>query len=460
MFVTDERAHFVGIGGVGMSGIAECLLRLGFSVSGSDAADSPSVKRLRDAGARVYIGHDAAKLGRPAVVVVSSAVKKDNPEVVAALKAGIPVIQRAEMLAELMRLRKGIAIAGTHGKTTTTCLVGSVFQSAGLDPTTIVGGKFFNIGSNARYGKGEYLVCEADESDGSFLRLTPIVGVVTNIDNDHMDYYGTEDRLVEAFRSFVHLVPFYGCAVVCGDDLLVRRAIKGATKNCFSYGFGARNDYTASDVKTASDGMSFRVQFRGRSLGRFLIRRFGRHMVLNALAAVAVSHRLELDMDRVRKGLAGFQGVGRRMELVGNARGVTVYDDYAHHPTEIKATLSAFRMMRPKGGRAIGIFQPHRYSRTKLLAAEFGDAFRGLDILIMTDIYAASERPLKGVDGRLIASRVKGVKKVIYVRDKSEIPATVIPLLRPKDMLITLGAGDIYKTGREIFSRLERSADG
>ena len=454
MFIRSEKIHFVGIGGVGMSGIAETLLRLGFSISGSDVAESPVLKRLRQGGAVVHVGHRASNVKGQDVVVVSSAIDTSNPEIREARKRMIPVIPRAEMLAELMRLKKGIAVAGTHGKTTTTSMLGNILQKAGLDPTTIVGGKFLNIGGNARYGRGEYLVCEADESDGSFLRLSPIVNIVTNIDNDHMDFYKTWENLRGAFRMFINLVPFYGFSVVCGDDSQVRRVLKDASKIYHTYGFGEKNDYRATGLEAGKDGMSFDLGCKGRKLGRFHVPRFGRHSVLNAMAAAIVAINLNVPPAKIREGLSAFLGVGRRMEFLGEAEGIRVYYDYGHHPTEIRSTIEAFRLIPAK--RRIGLFQPHRYSRTKLLAKEFGSAFAGLDMLVVTDIYAASEAPIKGITGRSIADRVTGVKKVLYVQDKKGIPAAVLPLLEEGDMVVTFGAGDIYKTGHGLLDLLKK----
>jgi len=454
MFIRSEKIHFVGIGGVGMSGIAELLLRLGFRVSGSDISESPVLKRLRHNGAEIHVGHRASNIRDQDVVVVSSAIDASNPEIREAQKRRIPVIPRAEMLAELMRLKKGIAVAGTHGKTTTTSMLGNILQTAGLDPTTIVGGKFLNIGGNARYGRGEYLVCEADESDGSFLRLTPIVNIVTNIDNDHMDFYKTWENLRGAFRMFINLVPFYGFSVVCGDDANVRRVLKESTKIYYTYGFGEKNDYRATEVEATDDGMSFDIGFGSKKLGRFHVPRFGKHAVLNAMAAAIVAFNLKVPSTEIRKGLAAFLGVGRRMEFLGEAEGIRVFDDYGHHPTEIRNTIDAFRLIPAK--RRIGLFQPHRYSRTKLLAKEFGPAFQGLDMLVVTDVYAASEEPIRGISGRTIADRVTGVKKVLYVQDKKEIPQAVVPLLEEGDMVITFGAGDIYKTGHSLLELLKK----
>lgn len=454
MFQNRGLVHFVGIGGVGMSGIAELLIKLGFKVTGSDIAESVAVKKLRKLGAGISIGHRASNVGNPDVVVVTSAVTKDNPEILRARAGRIPVIQRAEMLAELMRLKKGIAVAGTHGKTTTTSILGNVLEQAGLDPTTIVGGKFLNIGGHARYGKGEYLVCEADESDGSFLRLSPIISIVTNIDNDHMDYYGTEKNLMSSFTEFINRVPFYGFAVLCGDDRRIRQVIPHVSKTCFTYGFGKHNDYVCTDIRTDDDGMVFRLVSAGKKIGQFRIPRFGRHAVLNASATIIVALKLGLTVKELQKGLVNFKGVGRRMELIGSANGITIYDDYAHHPTELRATIAAFRLIRAR--RRIGIFQPHRYTRTKILRNDFVKAFKGLDVLIITDIYAASEKPIKGVTGELIAKKVTGVPVVSYVRDKKDIPQKIIPDLREGDMVITFGAGDIYQTGLEMLAQIKR----
>ncbi len=455
MFHKAECIHFIGIGGVGMSGIAELLIVSGFKVCGSDISESQTIQKLRKAGAHVFIGHRKENVVSPDVVVISSAVAKDNPEIIRAKELGIPVIPRAEMLAELMRLKKGIAVAGTHGKTTTTSILGNIMNSAGWDPTTVVGGKFLNIGSNARFGKGEYFVCEADESDGSFMKLSPIVSIVTNIDNDHMDYYGNEDNLRATFTAFMNEVPFYGFSVLCGDDPNIRKVLKNVNKNHVTYGLGNHNDFMAKNIKPETTGMGYDLFFKGKKISRFSIPRFGMHSVLNSMAAVIVCLKLEMKVSEIRKGLSSFKGVGRRMELTGTAGGVTVFDDYAHHPTELKTTIEAFKLVPAK--RRIGIFQPHRYTRTQLLADQFSKAFGGLDELVITEIYAASEKPIKGVTAKMIADNVKNVKKVFYIADKSQIASKMAGHLAKGDLVITFGAGDIYKMGTELLHLLKKT---
>lgn len=459
MFRESEKIHFVGIGGVGMSGIAELLLGMGFRVSGSDIQDSAAVKKLKKLGARIRIGHSENNYNTVNVVVISSAVSRSNPEVKKARILGIPVIPRAEMLAELMRLKQGIAVAGTHGKTSTTSILGSIMMQAGLDPTTIIGGKFLNIGSNARSGKGEYLICEADESDGSFLRLSPIISIVTGIDNDHMDFYKDMDHLRSTFLEFMDKVPFYGFTVLNGDDGNVRKVMKRLDKIHYTYGFESRNDFVLSGGTAGPRGMTFSMSRKRKSMGKFLFPGYGRHGIQNAAASVIVAHELGVPLPVIRKGLSSFRGVGRRMEKIGSIKGITVYDDYAHHPTELNTTIKAFRMI--PAGRRIGIFQPHRYSRTRALAKEFQPVFRGLDRLIVTDVYAASEKPLKGVTGDLIAKGVTNVRQVDYIPNRVHVADILLPDLKENDLVITFGAGDVYKTGREILQKLmDRKQNG
>jgi UDP-N-acetylmuramate--alanine ligase len=441
--------HFVGIGGVGMSGIAEVLNNLGYAVSGSDAKSTETTRRLQAAGVRVYDGHSAAQAAKAQVVVVSSAVAAANPEVVYARKHGIPVVLRAQMLAELGRMKKTVTIAGSHGKTTTTSLVSMALKEAGAGPTMIIGGQLKNIGSNAKLGIGEYLVAEADESDGSFLFLAPLVAVVTNIDNDHMDHYKTMDALKDAFVSHLLRLPFYGAAVLCFDDPVLASIRARVTRHVVTFGFGAGADWRARNVRLGKDGSSCDVMHKGRKALTLHLAVAGRHNVSNALAALAAGHFLGFDLKRLARGLADFKGVGRRMDRLGAAGGVEFVDDYGHHPTEVRATLSAVAGLW-KAKRVVVIFQPHRFSRTKLLAKEFGPAFKGADLVYVTDVYAAGEKPLAGVTSRLIVDSIRraGVKAVPFpgaldaARD-----------LRPGDVVLTLGAGDVWKIGEDLLRR-------
>ena len=441
--------HFVGIGGVGMSGIAEVLNNLGYRVSGSDSKSTETTRRLQAAGVRVFEGHAAANAKGSQVVVVSSAVAADNPEVRWARKQGVPVVLRAQMLAELGRMKKTVTIAGSHGKTTTTSLVSMALKEAGAGPTMIIGGQLKNIGSNAKLGVGEYLVAEADESDGSFLFLTPLVAVVTNIDNDHLDHYKTMDALKDAFVSHLHRLPFYGAAVLCHDDPVLSSIRSKITRHVVTFGFGAGADWRAKNVRLAKDGSACDVWHKGKKVLALRLSVAGRHNVSNALAALAAGHFLGFDLKRLGKGLADFRGVGRRMDRLGAAGAVEFVDDYGHHPTEVRATLSAVAGLW-KAKRVVVIFQPHRYSRTKLLAKEFGAAFKGADLVWVTDIYAAGEKPLPGVTSRLIVDAIRrtGVNAAAFpgaldaARD-----------LRPGDVVLTLGAGDVWKIGEDLLRR-------
>ena len=444
-----RRVHFVGIGGVGMSGIAEVLANLGYSISGSDAKESEITRRLRERGARVWIGHAAAHARGAQAVVVSSAVSPDNPEVAWARREGVPVVLRAQMLAELGRMKKTVTVAGSHGKTTTTSMVSMALAAAGARPTMIIGGQLKNIGGNAKLGVGDYLVAEADESDGSFLHLSPLVGVVTNIDNDHLDHHGSMENLKKAFLEHLKRLPFYGAAVLCADDANVRELMPKLDRKIVTYGLSPSADWTAKNVRLAKEGSRFTAVRRGKAAAHVTLRVAGRHNVQNALAAVATADFLGLDVKRAVKGLAAFRGVGRRLDRLGAAEGVEFVDDYGHHPTEIRATLSAVaRLWRAK--RVVVIFQPHRYSRTKLLAKEFGAAFRGADLLFVTDIYAAGEKPIPGVTSQLIvdSARRAGIRAEPIGRSLD-----VARQLRPGDVVLSLGAGDVWKLGEDLLRR-------
>ncbi|MGZ3405016.1 MAG: UDP-N-acetylmuramate--L-alanine ligase [Polyangia bacterium] len=448
----DTRIHFVGIGGIGMSGIAEVLLTLGYGVGGTDLKESDTTRRLTQLGATIQYGHDAAHLDDADVVVISSAVKPTNPEVVAARARGIPVIPRAEMLAELMRMKYGIAVAGSHGKTTTTSLVATVLHQAGLDPTAVIGGKLPSLGSNARLGGGDYLVAEADESDGSFMKLTPTVAVVTNIDPEHLDHYGTLDKLKQTFVDFINKVPFYGLAVLCVDHENVQSILPLVEKRHVTYGFTPLANFRAVDV--AFDGL--RTQFtaiaRGKTLGRVELAMPGRHNVLNSLAVLAVADFLGVDFATYQRALSGFSGVGRRFTVRGEARGVMVVDDYGHHPAEIRATLAGARTGF-KDRRIVAAFQPHRYTRTRDLMGEFARAFNEADVVAVCDIYAAGEEPIPGVtSARLVDEmRASGHLSAHYVAKRADVAAMLAPQLREGDIVITLGAGDVWMVGEEIL---------
>ena len=437
-----------------MSGIAEVLLNLGYKVSGSDMNLSDTTKHLQDSEAVIYKGHAASNIEGADVVVISSAVSQENEEVKAAKKLLIPVIPRAEMLAELMRLKYGIAVAGAHGKTTTTSIIATVLARGNIDPTVVIGGKLNSFGTNAKLGQGDFLVAEADESDGSFLKLSPTIAVVTTIDEEHLDYYKNLDAIKKAFLSFVNKVPFYGLAVLCLDDKNIQDIIPSVEKRYVTYGFSAQADFAAKDIELKGFESSFKVINRGKELGRFKLNMPGLHNVYNALSAVAVGLELEIDIDAIKKAFAEFSGVQRRFQVKGEINGVMVVDDYGHHPTEIKATLAAAKSGWDK--RTIVIFQPHRYTRTKDLMKDFATAFYQADVLILTDIYAAGETPIEGVTGERLYETIKGHghKEVMFIKNKNEIPDYVFKMLKKDDIVITLGAGDVYKIGGEIVERM------
>ncbi|MBI5420221.1 MAG: UDP-N-acetylmuramate--L-alanine ligase [Deltaproteobacteria bacterium] len=454
MYRKGLRIHFVGIGGIGMSGIAELLLNLGYRVAGSDLRRSDTTDRLARLGAEIRVGHAAENVPADGhVVVVSSAVKPDNPEVVEAHHRKIPVIPRAEMLAELMRMKYGIAIAGTHGKTTTTSMVATVLAAAGWDPTAVVGGKLNSLGSNAKLGQGEFLVAEADESDGSFLRLSPTVAVVTNIDPEHLDYYSGIGQIKETFLHFVNKVPFYGFAVLCIDHPNVQELIPSMAKTFVTYGFSLLADYRAEGI--VPEGMSnrFRVIRRGEPLGDVALRAPGRHNVSNALAAVAVASELGIPFDRIREGLSDYGGVARRFQVKGEREGVTVVDDYGHHPAEVRATLAAAREVWP-GRRIVVGFQPHRYSRTQALFRDFASAFNDADLLFVFDVYPAGEEPIPGATGERLCKAIgeHGHKAAIFAGKAADAREALVPQLRPGDIFLTMGAGDVWKLGESVLS--------
>ncbi|HSH70933.1 MAG TPA: UDP-N-acetylmuramate--L-alanine ligase [Deferrisomatales bacterium] len=455
MYRKEHHIHFVGIGGIGMSGIAEVLLNLGYRVSGSDLRDSPAVDRLRGLGARVAVGHRPENLGAAAVVVISSAVAGDNPEVVEAERRLIPVIPRAEMLAELMRMKYSVAVAGAHGKTTTTSLVAAVLSEAGLDPTVVVGGRLASLGSNARLGQGEFLVAEADESDGSFLLLAPTVAVITNIDREHMEHYGTAEALDRAFLDFANKVPFYGAVVACLDDPRVQSLLPGIRKRVITYGLSAQADLGARHLHWAPGQTGFEVLWHGEKAGDVILGVPGEHNVRNALAAVAVGMELGVAPEVACRALSGFGGVDRRSQVIGDAGGILVMDDYAHHPTEIQALLGALRASYDRP--LVAVFQPHRYSRTRDLFERFLTAFYAADRVLVTDIYPAGEAPLPEVSAEALAEgiRVHGHKGVTYLPDLESLPERLQTLLNPGDLVVTLGAGNVWQVGVELLRRLQ-----
>src|ERR1700751_3722027 len=456
MFAKIQRIHFVGIGGIGMSGIAEGLLNLVYKVSGSDLKSSAVTQRLAELGAAVFEGHRAENIAGAEVVVTSSAISVENPEVAEAHALHIPVIQRAEMLAELMRLKYGIAIAGMHGKTTTTSMVAAVLAGGGLDPTVVVGGRVDAMGSNARLGKSQYLVAEADESDRSFLKLSPILSVVTNIDREHMDCYRNMRDVKKTFLEFMDRVPFYGMIVACNDDPLLRRLLPQAQRRIVTYGTKRGSDFltkvsasgsnAGNDVGDVRPLSRFRTSYRKQDLGEFTLHVPGVHNILNATAAIAVGVGLDVGIEAIRGALDKFRGVDRRFQLRGRAAGVSVIDDYGHHPTEIKATLAAARQC---GFRKIRvIFQPHRYSRTRDLIREFTTAFADADSLIVLDIYAASEKPIEGITGEALAKRIKESGKIVeYASSFADAVTSAAAAAQDGDMILTLGAGSVSQLG-------------
>ena len=459
MYGRTHRIHFIGVGGSGMSGIAEVLINMGYQVSGSDLKSTEVTDRLIQRGGRVFIGHAAANVEGAHVVVYSTAVQRDNPEMAAAAAAGIPIISRAEMLAELMRMKYGIAVGGSHGKTTTTSLIATVIARGGLDPTIVVGGRLHALGTNARLGHGAFLVAEADESDGSFLRLAPAVTVVTNIDREHLDYYADLDAIRQAFVYFVNRVPFYGVSVMCVDDPQVREILPLVTKRVLLYGTLPEADVRAENIELLPHGSRFTVITKGVRLGTVEIKIPGRHNVLNALAAIAVGLEVEIGFGHIAEALAGFAGVGRRFETRGEASGVSVVDDYGHHPTEVLATLAA---ARGRGGRVLVLFQPHRYSRTAALAPEFAGAFRDADHVWILDIYAAGEAPIEGVTARTLVegAHALGQRHVEYAPHGLAAAEAAALAAQPGDTVLTLGAGDVWKLGDHVLAELRRVAVG
>jgi UDP-N-acetylmuramate--alanine ligase len=460
MFAKVQRIHFVGIGGIGMSGIAEVLLTLGFKISGSDLRESPVTQRLAGLGAIIFVGHRAENVTGSEVVVTSSAIARENPEVHAARDQHIPVIPRAEMLAELMRLKYGIAIAGMHGKTTTTSMVAAVLAGGGLDPTVVVGGRVDAMGSNARLGKSQYLVAEADESDRSFLKLSPILSIVTNIDREHMDCYRDMEDVERAFIDFMNRVPFYGAVIACYDDDRVRGLFPKLERRVITYGIGEGADFQArvlsGGFKPEQGGphSRFEVTNRSKKIGEFDLHVPGHHNVLNATAAVAAGIGLDISPAKIAEALAAFRGVDRRFQLKGIAAGVSVVDDYGHHPTEIRATLAAARQCSSE--KIHVIFQPHRYTRTRDLFDDFAQAFDQADTLQVLDIYAASEEPIPGVTAQALVDRIRSSgKRVEYVSSFADAARHAASLANSGDIVLTLGAGNVYQAGPMVLEELK-----
>lgn len=457
MFSSIKKLHFVGIGGIGMSGIAEILMDQGFNVTGSDKAASDNTERMQELGAKVSIGHDAKNLDVDVdVLVYSSALALDNPEIVEAMKRQIPVIRRAEMLAEVMRLKYGIGIAGTHGKTTTTSMVSLVLMEGGVDPTVIVGGRLHGLaGSNARLGKGQFIVVEADEFDRSFLSITPTIAVLTTLETDHLDCYRDLDDIKSAFVQFASKVPFYGFVVLCLDEPALQNIMPKIKKKIITYGLNGQADLQAVDIRHKENKTTFIVVREGKELGEVTLQIPGNHNVQNALAAIAVGLELNVPFDKVKAGIEKFTGVFRRWEVKADVNGIMVVDDYAHHPTEISVTLAGVKAGWRR--RVVCVFQPHLYSRTRDFYEDFGRAFFNADVLVLTDIYPAREEPIQGITGELIANTAKeyGHKQVHYVADKKHVPDFLMKTKQPGDIIITMGAGDIWKFGEEFIRQLK-----
>ena len=448
MFRKNQNIHFVGIGGSGMSGIAEVLMNLGYKVSGSDLENTDVTEHLREMGVKIYIGHNAKNIQSAEVVVTSTAISESNPEVIAALRKKIPVIARIEMLAELARLKYTIAIAGTHGKTTTTSLTSLILNDGGLDPTVVIGGSLKNLKMNARLGKGDYIVVEADESDGSFLKLSPVIAVVTNIDDDHLDYYGNMENLKEAFVKHINCVPFYGVAIICSDDEISREIIPKITRKYVTYGLNGNPNIKASNIKILKSFTSFDVVYMDRKVGSVCMKILGTHNILNSLAAIGVGLWLDIPFDSIASAINKFDGVSRRLEIKGEKNGVTIIDDYGHHPTEIAVTLKTIKCFWAER-RLVVLFQPHRYTRTKLLFNEFGKSFSDADFVKVLDIYPAGECPIDGVTSDLI------LKSLVMNKCKAEKFSGLEEFSRnlsAGDIVLTLGAGDVWKKGEELLT--------
>jgi UDP-N-acetylmuramate--alanine ligase len=455
MYQKKYHIHFVGIGGIGMSGIAELLLNLGYKVSGSDLQTSEITERLQELGGIIFAGHDADQISGADVVVTSSAVGRQNPEVLAAGRISIPVIPRAEMLAELMRLKYSVAIAGAHGKTTTTSMVASVLAQGGLDPTVVIGGKLKSIGSNAVLGKGDFIVAEADESDGSFLKFSPAIAVVTNIDREHLDYYQNLETIKAVFLNFIDRIPFYGLAILCLDNESIQDLIPKIKKRYTTYGMSSQADFQIRDVAFEKRRSCFSVYRHGHKLGRFILNLPGIHNVYNATASIATGVELDVPLEAIASALQTLEGVQRRLEIKGEISGITVVDDYGHHPTEIKTTLQAIEECWPDNRKVI-VFQPHRYTRTQALFDDFTRSFYQSDVLLVLPIYAAGEQRIEGLTGRKLCEEIKahGHKEVFYAEGQKDAVTYLKENLKPGDVLLTLGAGDVWKVGMGILKAL------
>lgn len=452
-----KKIHFVGIGGIGMSGIAEVLHNMGYEITGSDIRESDTVRRLKELGIKISIGHSESNVNSTDVVVYSSAVKDDNPEILKAKSLGIPVIPRAEMLAELCRLKYSILVAGAHGKTTTTSFIATVLNDAGFDPTVVVGGKLKSLGTNAKLGGGDFLVAEADESDGSFLKLSPTISVITNIDREHLDYFKTLRKIKRAFLEFANKVPFYGVSILCRECRHLRDLIPQINRRFITYGFDSAADFYAKNISYSPPYLQFEAYYRKNSLGKFDITIPGKHNVLNALATIAVGKELSIPVDKIRESLRNFTGIGRRFEFKGERRGIRFYDDYGHHPTEIKAVLETAKWLKPK--RLCIIFQPHRYTRTRDLMEQFVRVLKEVigkgDILFLMDIYPAGESPIEGVSGEILAQKLKSAGVNVYFdKDRERLKELILNQLSSGDFVFTIGAGDVYKIGEAVRDSL------
>jgi UDP-N-acetylmuramate--alanine ligase len=450
-----QHIHFVGIGGIGMSGIAEVLLNLGYHISGSDVKETEVTRRLQALGCEIFYGHRKENVREADVVVISSAIRQGNPEIEVAEQRLIPVIPRAEMLAELMRMKIGIAIAGTHGKTTTTSLIATVLAAGGLDPTVVIGGRLNSIGSNARLGQGDFLVAEADESDGSFLKLMPTIAVVTNIDPEHLDYYHGIEEIKEAFLSFLNKIPFYGLAVLCLDHPNIQSLIPRLKKRFTTYGLTTQADFQAKEIVFEGLSATFDALHHQKEIGRLKLQMPGLHNVYNALATLATAFELDIPFEVVQETLQDFSGIQRRFQIKGEKNGILIVDDYGHHPVEIVATLRAART--GWGRRIVAVFQPHRYTRTQALFQDFMTAFNDANVLILTDIYPAGEDRIEGVEAKALYEGIRdyGHKDVTYIADKKEIVNHLLRIITPGDVVITMGAGDIWQVSEELVKQLD-----
>ena len=455
MLTGIKKVHFVGIGGAGMSALAKILVEKGYNVSGSDVKESVMTGILRDLGAKVFIGQRAENVQDTEAIVVSSAIRENNPEVVEAKRLGLKRLHRSDVNAFLINNSKGIAVAGAHGKTTTTSMLGVSLDYEGVSPSIIIGGEVDYLGSNAKLGKSDYLVSEADESDGTFLKYYPYIGIVTNVENDHMDHYGTMENIIKAFTQFLNQIREDGWGVVCFDNENIRNIVKNVNRKIVSYAIDHEADYVAANIKADASGTSFDVIHKGENLGTVKLNVPGRHNVLNAMACVVTGITLGQSVAQMAEGLTMFNGAKRRFQTKGKAHGVWVVDDYAHHPTEIATTLKAARQTQPK--RLVCAFQPHRYSRTQLLQKEYGSCFEGADLLVLTDVYSAGEDPIPGVDGELLVKEVaeQTGQKTVYIKDKKEIAAYLKSIAQEGDLIMTMGAGDIVKCGEELVELLK-----